>query len=236
MIRPESTGADAPRFLSADRIVSALMDGSYDAAWYPGRTGSERERTDVSVICANWNRVPDGDRIQRVLEKRRGIEVDWCDQVYGCDDCGHAVTTEPQYWTWTPSYAWDGDCAVVCFACLESDGKRWTDGPNGYRVVDPEEWRDRSISSGTMRPEDIVPAMVSALRELGYAYGYWTDAHREWRTIQDTEARLAAAILHEGEPAIGWLWDRLDDVAPEGCTFGWHPADGAELGFWEAEE
>lgn len=243
MIRPESTGADAPRWLSADRILSALMDGSFDASWYPGRTGSEREGTDTPVVAANWNRVPEGDRIQRVLERRHGIEVDWTDSVHGCDDCGHAVTTEPQYWAWTPSYAWDGECSVRCFACIEADGKRWTDDRQGFRVVDPEEWRDRSISSGTMRPEDIVPAMVSALRELGYSDGAWRRAHSEFRTLEDTETRLVSAVLNgdnTGDPddtweSVAWLFDALSDVAPDGCYFGSHPGNGSDLGFWESE-
>jgi hypothetical protein len=220
---------------NTEEIISDLIDGSYDATWYPGRTGTEREGTDTPVIAANWNQVPDADRIERALEDR-GIDIDWGDGVCGCSDCNRAVTTHPEHWCWTPSYAWEGDCDIVCHACCESRGLRWTEDRQGYRVVDPEDWRDRSISSGTMRPEDTVPAMVSALRELGYAYGYWTDAHHEFRTIESTEDRLAAAILREGEGAIGWLWDRLSDVAPDGCCFGAHPDDGADLGFWEAEE
>jgi len=233
-------GADARPFLTVERIVSALMDGSFDAAWYPGRTGEEQERTDTPVVVANWNRVPDGDRIQRILERRHGVDVDWSDEVAPCDDCGHAIGTEPDCWFWTPSYAWDGDCTIRCHACIEADGKRWTDGHNGFRVVDPWEWRDCSIPSGTMRPEDTVPAMVAALHELGYSSGHWKRAHDQFRTIEPTEERLVAAVLHgtdeEVAESVQWLAECLNDVAPEGCYFGAHPGDGADLGFWEGEE
>lgn len=243
----QNPGADSRPFLTVERIVSALIegsaDGSYDVSWHPGRTGAEWERTDVPVVAANWNEVPDGDRIQRILERRHGVDVDWSDQVDVCGDCGHVVTTEPQYWFWTPSYAWDGDCTVRCFACIEADGKRWTEGPNGYRVVDPEEWRNVSISSGTMRPEDTVPAMVAALRELGFSSGHWRAAHAEFRTWEDTETRLVSAVLNgdnTGDPddtggSVQWLADQLDAVAPDGCYFGAHPDDGADLGFWEVD-
>ena len=122
MIRPESTGADGSRLDAVLRVMVADPNATY----YVGRTGTERERTDVPVIVADWNRIP-ADLANRV--EADGFEVDWCDQVYGCDDCGHAVTTEPDCWTWTPSYAWDGDCTIRCFACIEADGKRWTVGP-----------------------------------------------------------------------------------------------------------
>ena len=242
MTSTEPTGTDA----SVDQIISALMDGSYDATWYPGRTGTEREGTDTPVVSANWNHVPDGDRIQRVLEGH-GIEVDWCDEVYACDDCHRAVTTSPQHWCWTPSYAWEsayGECGIVCHACCGSRGLRWTEDGRGFRTVDPEDWRDRSISSGTMRPEDTVPAMVSALRELGYSGGEWRRAHAEFRTIEPTEARLVSAVLNgdnTGDPddtgeSVAWLADLLSEVAPDGCYFGAHPGEGACFGFWEVEE
>lgn len=226
-------GADAPRLDAVLRV----MDADPNATYYPGRTGSERERTDVPVIVADWNRIP-VDLINQV--ESDGFEIDWADSVHGCDDCGHAVGTVPEYWTWTPSYAWDGECAVVCFACLESRGLRWTEGPNGYRAVDPEEWRNRSISCGTMRSEDTVPAMVAALRELGFSSGHWKRAHDEFRTIEPTEERLVAAVLHgtdeEVAESVQWLAEALDAVAPDGCYFGAHPDDGADLGFWEGEE
>ena len=32
------------------------------------------------------------------------------------------------------------------------------------------------------------------------------------------------------------LFDRLNDIAPEGCLFGSHEGDGALFGFWTVED
>ena len=38
---------------------------------------------------------------------------------------------------------------------------------------------------------------------------------------------------HRKELFFNEVWDLLNDIAPEGCYFGTHPAEEALLGFWE---
>lgn len=81
-----------------------------------------------------------------------------------------------------------------------------------------------SVSSGTMRPEDLIPCFASLLRNLDIA-----DAHHELimdaNAIEDYGSDDAAEILSE-------LFAVLNDYAPEDCYFGAHEGDGADYGFW----
>lgn len=227
--------------MSLPDILAEILAADPHAIVYPGRTGRAGEWTEDPVIVADWHAIP--TELANRAESA-GAELDWCDEVYACDDCGHVVTTSPQHFWWTPSYAWEGDCVILCFTCCESRGLRWTEGHYGQRIVDPDVYRDRSISSGTTRPEDVVPAMVSALFELGFSEALWDKAHDEFRTFEKTAPRLVSAVLYaapgsEEERAaevaenIARLWDILDQAAPEGCYFGAHPDDRADFGFWE---
>lgn len=51
-----------------------------------------------------------------------------------------------------------------------------------------------------------------------------------------------ARDLHKCEIADAGAWlfldimDRLNDIAPDNLTFGAHPNDGADFGFWEVDE
>lgn len=96
-----------------------------------------------------------------------------------------------------------------------------------------------SISSGTHRPQDLIPAFQDALldrdpvvytamfidppfsRPPAYVYDEGDDS--EWWSSED-----CAALLEE-------LFEALEDCAPEGHYFGAHPGDGAHFGYWEVE-
>ena len=85
-----------------------------------------------------------------------------------------------------------------------------------------------SISSGTMRPQDLIPRFIEELKYLG------TDpATLEWPP--------ADAMDNDDRPwwqsdDAGWLldelFDRLDELAPDYCYFGAHEGDGSDYGFW----
>lgn len=92
----------------------------------------------------------------------------------------------------------------------------------------------RSVSHGTMRPADLVPAFLAELAEhdrkaadaLYAEVGddpFNDDDHAFWGTDE------AADILDR-------LFDALDSAAPAGCYFGAHPGDGSDYGYWMTEE
>jgi len=89
-----------------------------------------------------------------------------------------------------------------------------------------------SVSSGTMRPEDLIPSFV------------WTLEHQ--RPLRREHRKLVTAITKAME-AVGYfdgddcsddldeLFTALDEYSPEGFYFGAHPGDGADYGWWLSE-
>lgn len=88
-----------------------------------------------------------------------------------------------------------------------------------------------TVSHGTLREEDLIPAFLDALAGLGCQDA---DVAEIRRRVEGGDYDFTS------EDAI-WdlndvLFDRLNDHAPEGHYFGAHPGDGSDFGFWENEE
>lgn len=87
-----------------------------------------------------------------------------------------------------------------------------------------------SVISGTHRPQDLIPAFVQCLRDLGVQdmqLSYIEDCMGEEEYFESGQAQVD---LHE------YLFDLLDGQAPPYCYFGTHPGDGSDFGFWVCEE
>lgn len=121
-----------------------------------------------------------------------------------------------------------------------------------------------SVSHGTMRPEDLIPAFMSALESIKEeiaAPGPITQSPEETMervrmvsAIDDLlgpmEARQSGEDTDEDTDDDGadyfetesaqWdleeLFEALDSLSPPGHYFGAHPGDGADYGFWECEK
>lgn len=74
-----------------------------------------------------------------------------------------------------------------------------------------------SISSGTLKPEDLIAAFLPVLTDLA------NNAPDALRRSYAANA-LARALEH--------LEDGLEQLAPEGFYFAAHEGDGADFGFW----
>ncbi|KLU61769.1 hypothetical protein CEB3_c19480 [Peptococcaceae bacterium CEB3] len=81
------------------------------------------------------------------------------------------------------------------------------------------EYRNQSLSCGTMLSDDVFAAIKRFLPAA---------LVDQYEHELDLEARDS---LLNGE-----IWDYMDDIAPEGCSFSSHPGDGADFGFWEEDE
>lgn len=94
-----------------------------------------------------------------------------------------------------------------------------------------------SICSGSLRPEDLIPAFTDALEGIKL---------RLARLVIDTmtaeEAEDIKAAIDEIDELLSDVPGNLDDVdaltdklseyAPPFCYFGAHEGDGADFGFW----
>lgn len=91
-----------------------------------------------------------------------------------------------------------------------------------------------TVSHGTMRPHDLIPVFLDTLVRVAPAHAHQLPAGlvhaaldaSSYSTWWDSEE--ASDLLHR-------LFDMLDEHAPEGHYFGAHPGDGADYGFWPAE-
>ena len=87
-----------------------------------------------------------------------------------------------------------------------------------------------TVSHGTMRAEDLIPAFLEELEELDpeRASSYWDEIPEE--AVENPESdwwdsEEALWILEE-------LFDVLNEFAPPYCYFGALEGDGSDYGFW----
>jgi hypothetical protein len=95
-----------------------------------------------------------------------------------------------------------------------------------------KEWMGKSVSTATLREIDLIPAFEEVLDAAGVEYDRPASADKLLlgQSLTDDEWEEVGFYLNEE------LFDRLDEIAPEGTYFGAHPGDGADFGFWPVEE
>ena len=86
-----------------------------------------------------------------------------------------------------------------------------------------------TVISGTLRPEDLIPAFASELRFLSEVSAEPWEWLLEAADGADYESESAVELIRE-------LANALNEFAPEGAYFGAHPGDGTDFGFWMLEE
>ncbi|MBU6231655.1 hypothetical protein KGP36_03220 [Patescibacteria group bacterium] len=90
-----------------------------------------------------------------------------------------------------------------------------------------------SISSGTLRPEDLIPAMIWEAKQHHLSREYRNQLRRIISRVAN-----AADDYWESDDAhydMEELYNILESVAPPYFYFGAHPGDGADIGFWLCE-
>ena len=99
------------------------------------------------------------------------------------------------------------------------------------------EWAGASVSWGTLRLEDLIPAFVDVLAEVDLARAAeYRHEFELWQRRLDEGGEFGTAECHE---QLGYiceeLIERLGEIAPEGCVFGAHEGDASDFGFWMIE-
>lgn len=96
-----------------------------------------------------------------------------------------------------------------------------------------KQWAGVSVSSATLREEDLIPAFEETLAELDITPERPESVNKLLNTdddLTDDEREEVALYLNET------LFDALQNIAPRGCYFGAHPGDGADFGFWSVDD
>lgn len=95
-----------------------------------------------------------------------------------------------------------------------------------------DDWVNVTVSHGTLREADLIPAFEELLESAGVAYDRpaCVDRLLNGDHLSTSEWEEASYYLNEG------LFDLLNEIAPEGTYFGAHPGDGSDFGFWQCEE
>lgn len=101
-----------------------------------------------------------------------------------------------------------------------------------------------SVSSGTLRSEDLLDSFRSALEGLIFDNGDYLSRSENFPTrdrLNNLIGEAYDAYCEDGETLedeenaseiVNDLQDALNEFAPEFAYFGAHPGDGADFGFW----
>lgn len=94
-----------------------------------------------------------------------------------------------------------------------------------------EALKDKVVSDGTLKPEDLIPKFLNALKHDEAAHSKFLKDNPEILEIQswdDVDDETKSMLVDE-------LTDALNDIAPDGYFFGASDGDGACFGFWKVD-
>ena len=97
-----------------------------------------------------------------------------------------------------------------------------------------------SISHGTMRARDLIPAFMDALKVINPMEHEKAlrDGGDYWLTLIAAEQNAGHVLItDQGEDDLGYfheetLWPIMEEQTPVGYYFGAHVGDGSDVGFW----
>ena len=69
------------------------------------------------ILTGDWNKI--NNKFCNHLENYFNLE--WCDEWITCCNCCGLVRTEPNSYSWQPSFVWINDCEIICVDCLHND-------------------------------------------------------------------------------------------------------------------
>lgn len=99
--------------------------------------------------------------------------------------------------------------------------------------MNTNELKNVSVSSATMREEDLIPAFISAIRAIDDTIELQLSSKLDY--IECEMAKEGYFESDDSQYDLDWLFDTLDSYAPDG--FYWsHLGNGSDYGFWGSEE
>jgi hypothetical protein len=98
-----------------------------------------------------------------------------------------------------------------------------------------------TIIHGTLRECDLIPAFMDVLRDFAPAYAARITDEYGAAFIErcSDPSGLDYSLINEMERQtylLSDLFDALEEIAPDGLTFGAIEGDGSDFGFWSVED
>lgn len=99
--------------LNLDRLNKIYPNAYFNLAW----GCAEPDYDDKPVLLADWNHVPNVvfDRLENL-----GFMCEWQDEWATCSECGKAIRTQPDSYSWQPAYE-VGEGELLCLECLNPE-------------------------------------------------------------------------------------------------------------------
>jgi len=89
-----------------------------------------------------------------------------------------------------------------------------------------------SISSGTMRTEDLIPAFLDALDSFKLSRNERNAVRAISKKARNSHRNNYYNLTETADADLDELFDILNNQAPAGVYFGGHAGDCADYGFW----
>ena len=110
-----------------------------------------------------------------------------------------------------------------------------------------------TVSHATMRPQDLIPAFLEALKTPTdvTTFNDWVCRLHDDGLIKTFSYQSFSSVLvidewvdddssvwhaEYADDTLAEIMDALDDIAPPYCYFGAHEGDGSDYGFWPSVE
>jgi hypothetical protein len=113
----------------------------------------------------------------------------------------------------------------------------------------PATYAGAEISSGTLRDVDLIDAFTGVLDEHAIDHPRYASARADFESecanLALDELRRPGGLPDDERSSrldnatheyLQVLFEALEELAPEGTSFGAHEGDGASFGFWPIEE
>ena len=98
--------------------------------------------------------------------------------------------------------------------------------------------KSTTIIRATHRTQDLIPALLAALREYNPAryMGHMVSPFGPVPAYAMEDDDSSWWDSEDAHYLLECLFDDLNDTAPDGYYFGAHPGDGSDFGFWPIDD